>query len=301
MKTKLLLLIIIVIAAILVRYSLFTVNEKEFVVVTRFGKPVRTLEQAGLYFKRPGFLETVNRIEKRTKVFKTQPIQLLLGDKNPLIITCYICWNVSDPLTFLQSLTSSDIVEQKIGDMVNSLLGSTLGDYTIENIINVKPEMVKLDEIEAGIMSESEQKAMEKYGIKIIDVGIRRLAYPEIVTQSVYNRMRAEREKEAKKYLAEGKEEAAKIEAQTDKEVAKIIAEANKEAEILKGQGDKEAMGIYAEAYSRDAGFFEFTKSLEACSEILKNQSTLILSTESEIFKYLKYAEEKGEYSVTGR
>jgi membrane protease subunit HflC len=292
MKTKLTFLIIVVIAFVLVRYSLFIVNEKEFVVVTRFGKLVRTIERAGLYFKRPGFMETVNRIEKRTKVFKTQPIQLLLGDKNPLIITCYICWKVSDPLTFLQSLTSSDIVEQKIGDMVNSLLGSTLGDYTIENIINVQPEMVKLEEIEAGIMAESERKAIEKYGIQIIDVGIRRLAYPEIVTQSVYNRMRAEREKEAKKYLAEGKEEAAKIEAQADKEVAQIIAEANKEAQILQGQGDKEAMGIYADAYGRDADFFEFTKSLEACSEILKKKSTLILSTESEIFKYLKYREE---------
>jgi len=301
MKTKLLLLIIIVTVLILGRYSLFTVNEKEFVVVTRFGKPVRTLEQAGLYLKRPGFLETVNHIEKRTKVFKTQPIQLLLGDKNPLIITCYVCWKISDPLTFLQSLTSSDIVEQKIGDMVNSLLGSTLGDYAIENIINVRPEMVKLEEIEAVIMAESEQKAMEKYGIKIIDVGIRRLAYPEIVTQSVYNRMRAEREKEAKKYLAEGKEEAAKIEAQTDKEVAQIIAEANKEAQILKGQGDKEAMGIYAQAYGQDADFFEFAKSLEACSEILKNKSTLILSTESEIFKYLKYAEETGKHSAIGK
>jgi membrane protease subunit HflC len=295
MKTKFLLLIIAVVVVGLAYYSLFTVNEKEFVVITRFGKPVRTLDKAGLYCKRPGFLGTVNRIEKRANVFKTQPIQLLLGDKNPLIITCYVCWEIADPLTFLQSVTSSDIVDQKIGDMVNSLLGSTLGDYTIENIINVTPELVKLEEIETRILSESEQKAIEKYGVRIIDVGIRRLAYPQIVTQSVYNRMRAERDKEAKKYLAEGKEEAAKIEAQTDKEVAQIIAEANKESEILKGQGDKEAMTIYAEAYGQDRGFFEFTKSLEACREVLKSKSTLILSTESEIFKYLKYTEETGE------
>ncbi|KPJ66290.1 MAG: hypothetical protein AMJ43_08515 [Coxiella sp. DG_40] len=295
MKAKFLLLIIVIIVVGSAYYSLFTVNEKEFVVITRFGKPVRTLDKAGLYIKRPGFLETVNRVEKRANVFKTQPIQLLLGDKNPLIITCYVCWEIADPLTFLQSLTSSDIVNQKIGDMVNSLLGSTLGDYTIENIINVKPELVKLEEIETRILSESEQKAIEKYGIRIIDVGIRRLAYPQIVTQSVYNRMKAERDKEAKKYLAEGKEEAAKIEAQTDKEVAKIIAEANKESEILKGQGDKEAMTIYAEAYSQDRAFFEFTKSLEACREVLKDKSTLILSTESEILKYLKYTEKTGE------
>jgi len=295
MKAKFLVLIIVIIAGGLAYYSLFTVNEKEFVVVTRFGKPVRTLDKAGLYLKRPGFLETVNRIEKRADVFKTQPIQLLLGDKNPLIITCYVCWKIADPLTFLQSLTSSGIVDQKIGDMVNSLLGSTLGDYNIENIINVKPELVKLEEIETRILAESEQKAIEKYGIRIIDVGIRRLAYPQIVAQSVYNRMKAERDKEAKKYLAEGKEEAAKIEAQTDKAVAQIIAEANKESEILKGQGDKEARSIYAEAYSRDPGFFEFTKSLEACREVLKDKSTLILSTESEIFKYLKYTEKTGE------
>jgi membrane protease subunit HflC len=295
MKGKLIFLIIAVIALVLVRYSLFTVNEKEFVIVTRFGKPMRTLDRAGLYFKRPGFLETANRMEKRAKVFKTQPIQLLLGDKNPLILTCYVCWKISDPLMFLQSITSSEIVEQKIGDMVNSLLGSTLGDYTIENIINVKPGLVKLEEIEARILSESEQKAIEKYGIKIIDVGIRRLAYPQIVTQSVYNRMRAERDKEAKKYLAEGKEEAAKIEAQTDREVSQIIAKANKESEILKGGGDKEAMATYAEAYSQDPEFFEFTKSLEACREILQKKSTLILSTESEIFKYLKYTGETVE------
>jgi len=295
MKAKFVLLIIVVVVIGLAYYSLFTVNEKEFVVITQFGKPVKTLDKAGLYCKRPGVLETVNRIEKRANVFKTQPIQLLLGDKNPLIITCYVCWKIADPLTFLQSLTTSDIVDQKIGDMVNSLLGSTLGDYTIENIINVKPELVKLEEIEARILSESKQKAIEKYGIKIIDVGIRRLAYPRIVAQSVYNRMKAERDKEAKKYLAEGKEEAAKIEAQTDKEVAQIIAEANKESEILKGQGDKESMGIYAEAYGRDPEFFEFTKSLEACREVLKNKSTLILSTESEIFKYLKYSEDTGE------
>jgi membrane protease subunit HflC len=290
MKTKLAILTVMVILFVLLYYSVFTVNEKEFVVLTQFGKPARTLEQAGLYFKRPVFLETVNRMEKRAKVFTTQPIQLLLGDKNPLIITCYICWRISDPLTFLQSLISQDIATQKIGDMVNSLLGSTLGDYTIENIINVQPEMVKLEEIEKKILKDSGQKAINEYGIEIIDVGIRRLAYPKIVAQSVYNRMRAEREKEAKKYLAEGKLEAAKIEAQTNKDVAEIIAEANKNSEILRGQGDREAMKIYGQAYGQAPEFFEFIKSLEACREVLKKKSTLILSTESEIFKYLKYS-----------
>ena len=289
MKTKILLLLSVAIIAALIFFSLFTVNEKELVIITRFGKPVRTLSQAGLYFKLPGFLENVNRLEKRTKVFTTQPIQLLLGDKNPLILTCYICWKVFDPLTFLQSLTTTEISEQKIGDMVNSLLGSTLGDYTIENIISVKPESVKLEEIEKKILDNSKEKAIAKYGIQIIDVGIRRLAYPQIVAQSVYDRMRAEREKEARKYVAEGREEAANIESQTDKEVATIIAEAQKQSEILKGQGDRQSMMIYAGAYNKDMDYFEFINSLEACKELMKNNSTLILSTDSEVLKYLKY------------
>ncbi|MCK4829711.1 hypothetical protein KA005_79035, partial [bacterium] len=183
MKIRILLLLgVAAILLLLLYFSVFVVNEKEFVVVTRFGKLVRTLDKAGLYFKLPGFLENVNRIEKRAKVFSTQPIQLLLGDKNPLILTCYVCWRVSDPLVFLQSLTSTEMSEQKIGDMINSLLGSTLGEYSIENIINIRSENVKLQEIESRILRDSKQKAIEKYGIQIVDVGIRRLAYPAIVT-----------------------------------------------------------------------------------------------------------------------
>jgi len=291
MKNRLLLLIVVIIILlpIVIYFTAFKVTEKEYVVITRFGKPVKTISEAGLRLRRPGFLETVNRIEKRANVFETQPIQLLLGDKNPLIITCYVCWKVSEPLTFIQSVISPDIVEQKIGDMVNSLLGATLGDYSIENIINTQAEMLRLKEIEAKILSDSRQKAQKQYGIEILDMGIRHLAYPEIVEESVYNRMRAEREKEAKKHLAEGNEQAAIIMAQTDKEVSKILARAYKESEILKGHGDKESIKIYADAYSKDPEFFEFLKSLETCGEILKKQSTLLLSTESEIFKYLKY------------
>lgn len=289
MKTKVSLLLIAVIVAVVILFSLFTVNEKELIVVTRFGKPVRTLDEAGLYCKLPGFLENVNRIEKRAKVFTTQPIQLLLGDKNPLILTCYICWKVSDPLVFLQSLTTTEISEQKIGDMVNSLFGSTLGDYTIENIINVQSESVKLEEIEKEILERSKEKAIDKYGIQIVDVGIRHLAYPQIVAKSVYERMKAEREKEARKYIAEGKEQATNIESQTDKDVAAIIAEAEKQSEILKGQAEKESMMIYSEAYSKDINYFEFINSLDACAKLVKTNSTLILSTDSEILRYLKY------------
>jgi membrane protease subunit HflC len=265
----------------------FTVSEKEYVVLTRFGKPTRTISTSGLYNKLPGFLETVNRIDRRTHVFTTQPIQLLLGDKNPIVLTCYVCWRVRDPLLFFQSLVNAGIATQKLGDMVNSQLGSVLGKFTLGNIINTIPTEVKISTIEDLILENTNVGAQEKYGIELVQVGIRRIAYPAIVADAVYNRMRSEREKETMKYLAEGRKEAAKIEAKADREVTEILAEAYKKAQILKGEGDQKSLKIYSEAYGKDKEFFEFTKSMEVYKDILNQKSTLILSTDSDLFRYL--------------
>lgn len=267
--------------------SIFTINEKEYGILTQFGKPIKVIRKAGLHFRLPGFIQKVNRLDRRMDIFKTQPIQLLLGDKNPIIVTYYVCWRIQDPLLFFQSLISRNIAEQKLSDMVNSKLGSTLGDYTIEDIINTDAERVQLEEIEATIMESSNEKTKEKYGIEIVSVGIRRINYPSVVADSVYERMRAERRKEATKYRAEGKEEAAKSMAQTDKETANIKSQAYKEAEVIKGKGDKESIKIYAETYGKDPELFDFLKSLETLRKTLKKKGTLILSTESELFKYL--------------
>lgn len=265
----------------------FTVSEKEYVIMTRFGKPTRTINASGLYTKLPGFFETVNRIDRRTNVFTTQPIQLLLGDKNPIVLTCYVCWRVHDPLLFFQSLVTAGIATQKLGDMVNSQLGSVLGEFSLGNIINTTPTEVKISTIENRILENTNVGAQEKYGIELVQVGIRRIAYPTIVADAIYNRMRSEREKEAMKYRAEGREEAAKIEAKADREVTEILAEAYKKAQILKGEGDQLSLKIYSESYGKDKEFFEFTKSMEVYKDILSQKSTLILSTDSDLFRYL--------------
>lgn len=270
----------------IVYISTFTVSQREHIVLTQFGKPTRTIIKAGLHWKRPGFLETVNRIDCRIHTFTTQPIQLLLGDKNPIVLTCYICWRVSKPLLFFQSLVSTDIAVQKLGDMVNSQLGNALGDFGLSDIINTDPDKVLLGELENTILRNTNTNAGQKYGIEVVQVGIRRMAYPAIVADAVYNRMRSERQKEAKKYRAEGKEEAAKIKARTDREVAEIIAEAEKKAHILRGEGERQALKIYSQVYGRDREFFQFTKSMDVYKELLGSNSTIILSTDSDLFKY---------------
>lgn len=290
LKTKLRLAFaaVVLLGAILLKLSFFIVNGAEYVIVTQFGKPVRTIALPGLQLKQPGFLQTVNRFEKRVINFKTQPIQLLLGDKNPLILTCYVCWRISDPLLFFQSVGTADVAAQKTGDMINSQLGSVLGDYTIANVINVDTDAVKLEEIEKRILTNCNKKSGEKYGVEILSVGICRINYPAIVAEAVYKRMQAERQKEATRFRAEGGEEATKLRAETDREATRIMAEAYREAEIIKGEGDKQAMTIYADAFGQDPEFFEFVKSLEVYRQIMQNKTTLILSIESPLFKYFK-------------
>ncbi|MDP8213923.1 MAG: protease modulator HflC [Candidatus Euphemobacter frigidus] len=287
MKNFVLLLVVLGILICLVVLSVFTVNEKEIVIVTRFGSPVRTVQETGLHRKLPGFIDKVNRLDKRIHVFKPRPIQLLLKEQKPIIMTCYVCWQINDPLVFFQSLGTSAIAEAKLGDMVNARLGNVLGDYSIDQIINTNPEKVKLAQIEERILNECNEQAREQYGLKVVDLGVRRITYPTIVTEAVYNRMKSDREKEAKKYRAEGGKKAAEIEAEADRKAKEILARATRDAEIIKGEGDKEAIKTRGEAYSQAPELFEFLDSLDTYRRILGRDTTLILSLDSDLFRYL--------------
>ncbi len=265
----------------------YAVKDYEVVIITQFGKPVRSVENAGLHFKLPGIIEQVNRFDRRVDVFETAPTQLLLGDKKPIIVSCYVAWTIDTPLTFFQSVGSTENAVQKISDMVNSRLSIVLGDYTDEDIINTNADRVKLSDIEARMVEVTNQRARERYGIHITKVGVQRLAYPSAVIEAVYARMKSERRKEADKIKAEGAEVASRLMAKADKEAREIKAEADKEALVLAGEGERQAMRIYTEAYGKDPKFYEFLQSLDTYSEILGQETTLILSSESELFKYL--------------
>ena len=287
MKKVLPLLAAAAIIIILAGLSVFIVSEKEIAIVTRFGKPTRIILEAGSYFKLPFFLEEVNRFDKRIQVFKPRPIQLSLKEQKPIIVSCYVCWQIESPLPFFQALATADNAQMKLSDMVTSHLGNVLGEYPLENIINTDPKKVKLNEIEDKILTGSNDQARKDYGLKVVDVGIRRITYPTAVTRTVYDRMETDRQKEAKKYRAEGGKAAAKIEAEADRKVADIMAEANKSAEIIKGEGDRDAIRIRGETARKAPEIFAFLDSLETYRKILGRETTLILSTDSYLFHYL--------------
>jgi len=286
---KVIIFVLICTISIIMYFSIYTVSDNEWIIVTEFGNPVKIVKETGLYLKKTGFLQKVNRFDKRIDLFETQPTQLLLGDKNPIITVYYIAWRINDPRLFFESVGNTVNAKQKLNDMFSSHLGIVLGDYTIKNIINTNANEVKLCEIEEKIKKATTKSAEKSYGIIIEKVGIQRLAYPSVVMRAVYERMKSERSKEADKIKAEGKEQASKILSEADKQAKEILAEAEKKALILKGEGDKEAMKIYSKAYSESPDFFNFLNSLEMYKKVLNEKTTLILSTDSELFKYLEF------------
>lgn len=292
---KAVILIVILFLGFGIYFSTFTVEENEKAVVTRFGNPVETIDKAGLYMKRPGFLEKIFYFDKRTKIFETEPVQLLLKDKNPVITRVYIAWKIKDPLKYFETIgLSRKNSESKLGDIVNSQMGIVFGDYKISNIINTEKKEVKLEDIEKKILKNSNENAVKKYGVEIIQTGIQRVAYPSIVTNAVYERMKSERNKEAEKLKAEGKEAADIIRSAAKKEASEIVSVAEKKAMIIKGEGEKEAMRIYTQAFSKDTKFFELLTSLEMYKKVINEKTTLILSTDSELFKYLDLKDKGG-------
>ncbi len=288
MKKKIITASVVIALIALAYFSLYTVDEREMVVITQFGKPVRVVKESGLHMKLPGFLQTVNSFDKRTKLLEIKPAQLLLEDKNPLIISAYALWKITDPLLFLQAVGDETNGKIKLADMINAKLGITIGDYKIKNIINIEAQEVKLQEIAEKIKNESNENAHIKYGVEIVKVGINRVAYPSVVATAVYQRMQSERKKEADKIRAEGNEKASNIKAEAEKEAAGIVSKAEKESIIISGNAEIESMKLYSEAYGKNRDFFEFMKWLETYEKIIDSKTTLILSTDSEIFKYLQ-------------
>lgn len=279
---------IFIFSTIILYFSLYKVQESEIAIVTQFGKPVRIIDTSGLHFKFPGIFETVNLFDKRGDIFETKPSQLLLGDKKPIIISCYVLWKIHNPMLYFQSLGHLDNGVQRLGDMINSKLSIVLADYTIENIINTSDQNVLLEEIEKNVTSAVNVNSVKKYGVEILKTGVQRLAYPSLVINAVYERMQSERVKEADKIRAEGREAAQSITIDADKKAREIKAEAQKDALVLKGEGDRESMNIYTNAYKQGGEFFDFLQSLETYSTILGQDTTLVISADSDLFKYLQ-------------
>jgi membrane protease subunit HflC len=280
MRKETILIIIIVVLLFLTNLTLFVVDETKQAIVLQFGKPVRAIKEPGLNWKLP-FIQNVVYFEDRLLSYDTAPTEIITKDKKTLIVDNYARWKIKDPLLFLQTVRDLIGAQARLDDIIYSELRVDLGLYEMSEIVSEKRDFImkKVTEI-------SDEKA-NTYGIEIVDVRIKRVDLPPENEKYIFDRMRAERERIAKQYRAEGQEESAKIIADTEKEKTIILAEAYKTAQTLRGEGDAEAIKIYAESFKQNPEFYKFFRSLEAYKISLKDQTTILLSPESEFLKYL--------------
>lgn len=283
MKSKLLGiggLLVLVVALFLTPQVFFTVDETEQVIITQFGEYIRTVDKPGLGTKLP-FVQTVNRFDRRIMVSDAPQTEYLTQDKKRLVADPITRWRISDALLFFKTVRDESGARARLGDLVFSELRREVASHEFAPVIGAKREPI-MD----AVAKTTREKARE-FGIEVVDVRIKRADLPREVQASVFSRMVAEREREAKRYRSEGEEESAKLMAETDKERTIILATAEQQAQKLRGEGDATATRIYAEAYGKDPEFYSFVRSLQAYELFLSKRSTLLLSADSDLFRYL--------------
>ena len=280
-KNTIMLGAIVLIAVIILSNSFFTVDETEQVIIIQLGRFIREVRDPGLHAKIP-FIQSVTRYEKRLLRYDAPIAEFLTRDKKALVVDAYARFKIVDARIFYETLRDMPRANARLDAIISSTLREAVASHDQSEIITEKREPI-MDEVHKITTEKGKE-----FGVEIVDVRIKRTDFSAEIAESIYARMRAERIRIAKRYRSEGSEEQLKIKAQTDKEKAIILAEAKRQSEILRGEGDAQAIKIYANALKKDPEFYAFLRSLQLYRESLDKDATLVLSANSQLFRYLE-------------
>jgi len=273
-------LVLLVIVVIFSYQTFFTVGEWEQAIVIQLGEFKRAIKKPGLNWKYP-FLQQVVKVERRILASDAQPAEYLTKDKKRVVVDHVTRWKIKDPLLFYKTVRVEAQARARLDEIVFSELREELARRNFASIIAEEREPAM-----EAVAARSAEKA-EEFGIDVVDVRVKRADLPREVQESVFARMRSERERISKRYRSEGAEESAKIRAGTDKEKTIILAKAYEESETRRGEGDAEATAIYGKSYGQDPEFYSFVRSLEAYDKFLSKKSTILLPQDSRLLRYL--------------
>jgi len=307
-RTSLLLVIAVVVVLVLSSGG-YTVDETQQIIITQFGRPVgEAITEPGLHFKIP-FIQVANRFDKRFLEWDGDANQVPTRDRRFIWVDTYARWKIIDPLKFFERLRDELGAQSRLDDILDGETRNAIARHDLVEVVrstNRPPDEVEveseeeeaiLEQIETGratIVAEVLESAQERtadLGIELIDFQLKRINYVAEVQQDVFARMIAERNRVAERYRSEGEGEAARIRGEGERDLKRIQSEAYRTAQEMQGEADAEATGVYAEAYNRDASFYAFMKSLETLEATADSDSTLILSTDTELLEYLKKAQ----------
>ena len=281
--TRILSLVVVALILAAVSGSLFTVNQTQQALVLQFGEPKRTIQEPGLAFKLP-FIQDVTYYEKRVLSLIPQDAEeVILADQKRLQVDAYARYRIEDPLLFYQTVRNERGARGRLEAIIDSSVRRALGRETLASILTGQRNDITRS------IGEEVNASVASLGIKIIDVRLRRADYPTATSQNIFNRMKSEREREAKEFRATGEEEAQKIRADAEKTRTVILSEAQRQSQEIRGAGDSQAIQIYADSFGQDADFFAFYRSMEAYRKSMNNNGTsLVLSPDSSFFRFFK-------------
>ncbi|QDT36658.1 protease modulator HflC [Stratiformator vulcanicus] len=281
-------LIATTLVALLVGYACYLqVPEGRAAVVTRFGQPVRELVEPGPYFKLPWPVEDARLIDMRKRVFNTPYTATLTRDRRNVVLLTYVVWRVAEPELFLQSVGDEKAAAAKLDGMVTAAKNTLMGRYDLSALVSTDPSNIKTSEIEAGIESDVQSVAAEKFGIAVEQVGFKRIAYEDANVTAVLAQMRAEREAEAKQLRAFGDKEARRIRDDAAVTSEEILRDGRLTAGKIRGEAERKAAEIYAKAHQTDPDFYRYWRSLEALKRTLSRDATVVLRTDQGFFDLL--------------
>ncbi len=272
----------VALVALFVLYdSVFVVDQTEQALVLQFGEPVREIHDPGLHFKIP-FTQNVVTYDRRVLDYEPPAEEVIAQDQKRLVVDSFALYRIVDSLQFYRSAGTEENVKLRLGATISGSLRRILGGEVLAKLLS--PERANI----MAAIRDDVAAQVKSFGIEVIDVRIRRADLPAENSEAIYKRMKSERDREAKEFRAQGAEQAQGITARADKEVSVIRADANKQSQIIKGQGDAESIRISAEAFGQDPEFFAFYRSLQAYQAALGPGTTMVLSPDSDFFRYLQ-------------
>ena len=283
--------------------ALYTVDQRQQVIITQFGEPIRVVKDPGLHIKTP-FVQDATTFEKRVLEWDGRATQIPTKDKKFILVDTYARWRISDPLKFFQSVGNELGAQTRLDNVIDAAVRDIVTEQLLIEVVRnsnqplvqsegeeIEKEVLEIKKGREQLTREILEKASEmtpQYGIELIDVRVKHINYVQSVREKVFSRMIAERERIAEQYRSEGRGERSKILGDMKRDLQKITSEAYRIAQEIKGKADGQSTRIYADAYNKDPDFYSFTKALETYPEAIGENSWLIMTTDSDFFKYLK-------------
>ena len=275
--------VMVPIVALLTWASVFTVDERQEAILFQFGEIIESDYEPGIHFKVP-FINNVRKFDNRILTIDQRPERFLTQEKKDLIVDSYVKWRITDVVQYFKTTQGDELTAGRLlYENINNGLRDEFGKRTIQEIISGDRTQIM------SLMTQQASERANALGIEVVDVRVKKVDYPDRVSDSVYQRMRAEREREARDFRSKGHEASERIQADADRQRSILIAEAYRDSEIARGEGDAKATEIYAKAYSKDKEFYKFTRSLNAYTKNFSSAGDVILlQPDSDYFRYFK-------------